>query len=161
MTIPEAVQLVLQATAMGQGGNILVLDMGEQIRILDLARELILLSGLTPGEDIEIVYTGTRPGEKLYEELFGEGEIRVPTAHQEIQLAQSSCRYTEAELCERIDAVLEASRSGDGEALTRALIRLVPNYSPASQAPIPDASPNRASASKPALSSVTHAPAQP
>ena len=161
MTIPEAVQLVLQATAMGQGGNVLVLDMGEQIRILDLARDLIALSGLTPGEDIEIVFTGMRPGEKLYEELFGEGEIRMPTAHQEIQLAQSSCRYTETELMERIDIVLDAARSGDDERLTDALSRLVPSYIPASQVPTPDIPLKKAPVVRPALSSATHAPAQP
>jgi FlaA1/EpsC-like NDP-sugar epimerase len=161
MTIPEAVQLVLQATAVGQGGNILVLDMGEQIRVLDLARDLISLSGLTPGQDIEIVFTGMRPGEKLYEELFGEGEMRIPTAHREIQLAQSSCHCTEAELMEGIDAVLNAARSGNDEQLTYALIRLVPNYVPASQVPIPDAPLKKATVAGPALSSAARASAQP
>ena len=110
---------------------------------------------------IEIVYTGMRPGEKLYEELFGEGELRAPTAHQEIQLAQSCWRYTEAELNERIGAVLDASRLGNEEQLTRALMRLVPYYSPASQVPIPEASPRRGPAIKPTVSSTTHAPVQP
>jgi FlaA1/EpsC-like NDP-sugar epimerase len=161
MTIPEAVQLVLQAAAMGQGGNILVLDMGEQIRVVDMARDLISLSGLTSGEDIEIVYTGMRPGEKLYEELFGEGEVRVPTAHRGIQLAQSSCMHTEAKLSQGIDAILDASRTGSSEQLAHALKCIVPNYTPASQVPIPDMPPKKTAATVPCLSSATHAPARP
>ena len=74
MTIPEAAQLVIQAGAMGQGGEIFVLDMGEPVRIVDLAPDMIRLSGLRVGEDIEIEFTGLRPGEKLYEELHVAGE---------------------------------------------------------------------------------------
>ncbi|MCM2315157.1 MAG: polysaccharide biosynthesis protein [Thermoanaerobaculia bacterium] len=84
MTIPEASQLVLQAGAMGQGGEIFVLDMGEPVRIVDLANEMIRLSGLVPGEDIEIVFTGVRPGEKLYEELGHDHETLVKTRHPKI-----------------------------------------------------------------------------
>ena len=84
MTIPEAVQLVLQAAALGVGGEVFVLDMGEPVRIDDLARDLIRLSGLEPGRDIEIRYTGLRPGEKLYEELFGGGERHERTQHEKI-----------------------------------------------------------------------------
>ena len=90
MTIPEAVQLVLQASVMGQGGEVFVLDMGEQIRIVDLARNMIVLSGLVPGKDIEIVYTGLRRGEKLYEELFEDVEEVETTAHPKINRAVGS-----------------------------------------------------------------------
>jgi len=86
MTIPEAVQLVLQASLMGHGGEVFVLDMGQQVRIADLARNLILLSGLRPGEDIQINYTGIRPGEKLYEELKSDDEHTVPTAHEKVRI---------------------------------------------------------------------------
>src|SRR5206468_11337869 len=80
MTIPEAAQLVLQAGAMGEGGEIFLLDMGEPVKIMDLAIDLITLSGLRPNEDIEIRFTGIRPGEKLFEELSidGEGVSRTP-----------------------------------------------------------------------------------
>ena len=84
MTIPEASQLVLQAGSMGNGGEIFVLDMGEPVKIADLARDLIVLSGLKPGEDIEIQFTGLRPGEKLFEELSVTGEQADKTRHPKI-----------------------------------------------------------------------------
>jgi len=86
MTIPEASQLVLQAATMGQGGEIFVLDMGEPVRILDLARNLIRLSGLKPDQDIRIEYSGTRPGEKLFEELLGNAENVLSTHHEKIKI---------------------------------------------------------------------------
>jgi FlaA1/EpsC-like NDP-sugar epimerase len=86
MTIPEAAQLVIQASTMGKGGEIFVLDMGQPVRILDLANNLIQLSGLRPGEDIKIVFTGIRPGEKLYEELAHLDEEMRPTFHQKIKI---------------------------------------------------------------------------
>jgi FlaA1/EpsC-like NDP-sugar epimerase len=90
MTIPEASQLVLQAGALGQRGEIFVLDMGKPVRILDLARDLIILSGLRPDVDIPIVFTGLRPGEKLYEELSIKGENMVPTRHPKIAVWKST-----------------------------------------------------------------------
>lgn len=84
MTIPEAVQLIIQAAAIGEGGEVFVLDMGEPVRIADLAHDLIRLSGLEPGKDIEIVYTGVRPGEKLFEELVNGGETVRRTSHEKI-----------------------------------------------------------------------------
>jgi FlaA1/EpsC-like NDP-sugar epimerase len=89
MTIPESVSLILQAGAMGGGGEIFVLDMGEPVLIKDLAEKIIRLSGLEPGRDIKIVYTGLRPGEKLYEELFHETENLQPTDHEKLLLASS------------------------------------------------------------------------
>jgi FlaA1/EpsC-like NDP-sugar epimerase len=84
MTIPEAVQLVLQAGAIGETGDVLILDMGDPVKIVDLARDMILLSGLRYPEDIDIVFTGIRPGEKLYEELFYETEIGAERIHDKI-----------------------------------------------------------------------------
>lgn len=92
MLIPEAAQLVLQAGAMGKGGEIFVLDMGEPVRIVDLATDMIRLSGLRVGEDIEIQFVGLRPGEKLYEELYNEAEHHVRTSHPKIMVAASSRR---------------------------------------------------------------------
>lgn len=89
MTIPEASQLVIQAGAMGRGGEIFVLDMGDPVRIEDLARDLIRLSGLKVGEDVEIRYVGVRPGEKLFEELHCRGERHLPTSHPKIMVAES------------------------------------------------------------------------
>jgi FlaA1/EpsC-like NDP-sugar epimerase len=88
MTIPEASQLVMQAGAIGQGGEIFVLDMGEPIRILDLAREMIARRGLKVGDDIEIQITGIRPGEKLYEELSCDNEQIRPTSHAKLHVWQ-------------------------------------------------------------------------
>ncbi|TPW14446.1 MAG: polysaccharide biosynthesis protein CapD, partial [Halothiobacillaceae bacterium] len=93
MTIPEASQLIMQAAAMGSGGEIFVLDMGEPVKITDLAEQMIRLSGKVPGEEIEIIYTGLRPGEKLYEELFHDMESLAETSHEKILLAAS--RYVD------------------------------------------------------------------
>ncbi len=126
MTIPEASQLVLQAATMGAGGEIFVLDMGESVKIVDLARDLISLSGLEQ-DDIEIVFTGLRPGEKLYEELYFDGEQRLPTGHPKVFCAM----HRPAEL-DAIEAVYEdladvIDESGD---VVRAKLReLVPEYS--------------------------------
>jgi len=101
MTIPEAVQLVLQASELGQGGEIFVLDMGQPVRILDLATDLIKLSGLEPGRDIKIVYTGIRPGEKLNEELFLEEEDCRRTKCPKISVAAYE-DTVEAEMLEQV-----------------------------------------------------------
>ena len=89
MTIHEAAQLVLQAGTMGKGGELFVLDMGEPVRIADLARDMIRLSGLEPDVDVEIKYVGLRPGEKLYEELITVGEGIVPTPHEKIMVLRA------------------------------------------------------------------------
>ncbi|KAF5032333.1 UDP-N-acetyl-alpha-D-glucosamine C6 dehydratase [anaerobic digester metagenome] len=88
MTIPEAVSLVLEAGTMGQGGEIFIFDMGKSVKILDLAQKMILLSGLTLGKDIQIEFTGLRPGEKLYEELLADKENTLPTYHERIMIAR-------------------------------------------------------------------------
>jgi FlaA1/EpsC-like NDP-sugar epimerase len=89
MTIPEAAQLVLEAGGMGQGGEIFIFDMGESVKIFDLAKNMIKLSGLKYPEDIDIKVTGLRPGEKLYEELLANGEDTMPTYHKKIMISKS------------------------------------------------------------------------
>jgi FlaA1/EpsC-like NDP-sugar epimerase len=118
MTIPEAAQLVLQAASMGQGGEIFVLDMGEPVKIVDLARDLITLSGLRPDEDIEIKFVGTRPGEKLYEELSIEGEDVSHTKHPKIGIWQRR----PVDLDNLVLQIDELLRQADG--LTREQARL-------------------------------------
>ena len=94
MTIPEAAQLVIQAGSMGQGGDVFVLDMGEPVKIIELAEKMVHLSGLSvrsdknPQGDISIEFTGLRPGEKLYEELLADGETTIPTAHERVRVAR-------------------------------------------------------------------------
>ncbi len=133
MTIPEAVQLVLSAAVLGEGGETFVLDMGEQIRILDLARDLISLSGLRPEEDIDIVFTGIRPGEKLYEELFGVGEEPIPTTHPKILQTHSQGLPRQERLQEGVEKMLVAARAGDENALNAEIQRLVPSFRPAAE----------------------------
>ncbi len=129
MTIPEAVSLILQAAVMGRGGEIFVLDMGEPVRIVDLAEQMIRLSGLEPGRDVEIVFTGLRPGEKLHEELFHESEPLVGTAHPKLLLAGSRELDWE-EVRSMLDRLGSACASRDVEALIASLSRMVPEYRP-------------------------------
>jgi FlaA1/EpsC-like NDP-sugar epimerase len=127
MTIPEASQLVLQAATMGQGGEIFVLDMGEPVKIVDLARELITLSGFRPGEDIEIEFTGLRPGEKLFEELSIEGENMVATRHPKIAVWKNIPKDRET-LRTGIERLLKVAHSQDRSQIVRILKELVPNF---------------------------------
>jgi FlaA1/EpsC-like NDP-sugar epimerase len=125
MTIPEACQLILQAEAMGSGSEIFVLDMGEPVSITYLAEQLIRLSGNEPGKDIEIVYTGLRPGEKLFEELFHEKEQLTGTQHEKIFLARH--RQIEWGLLETtIRELQSACTSYDEKALLKGIATLVP-----------------------------------
>jgi len=127
MTIPEACQLILQAGVIGRGGEIFVLDMGEPVKIAYLAEQLIRLSGRNPGEDIEIVYTGLRPGEKLYEELFHDAEKLAETSHPKILLAH--CRQMDREALENtFDAMQQACDRSDEAALREFLVNLVPEH---------------------------------
>jgi FlaA1/EpsC-like NDP-sugar epimerase len=137
MTIPEAVQLVLQAAVLGHSGEVFVLDMGEQIRIVDLARDLISLSGLTPEEDIPIVYTGVRPGEKLYEELTDAGETAVRTAHAKVFQIAHSDLPSEERLARGLSCVLDHARNNDIPGLNQALCDLLPTFQPACDLDIP------------------------
>lgn len=127
MTIPESVSLILQAGAMGQGGEIFVLDMGEPVLIKDLAEQMIRLSGMEPGKDIEIVYSGLRPGEKLYEELLHESEGLQPTSHEKLLLARS--RTVEWEwLMEKFICLKKAATSRNIETLRKCLQDVVPEF---------------------------------
>jgi FlaA1/EpsC-like NDP-sugar epimerase len=136
MTIPEAVQLVLQAAVLGNGGEVFVLDMGQPVKIVDLARDLIELSGLEVGQDIDIVYTGLRPGEKLYEELFIEGESYGRTKHQMIFTADNAGNLIPPDLNESVTLLVGAARHGDAAAIRTGLRQLVPGFHEAAQ-PIP------------------------
>lgn len=125
MTIPEACQLILQASVIGDGGEIFVLDMGEPVKIAYLAEQLILLSGKRPGEDIEIVYTGLRPGEKLYEELFHPNEKLLPTRHPKIRQAISRVHHKPA-LDAAMARLADAVATSNDDALRAVLDELVP-----------------------------------
>jgi len=127
MTIPEASQLVLQAASMGNGGEIFVLDMGEPVKIVDLARDLIRLSGFKPDEDIEIRFVGVRPGEKLYEELAIEGEGVSRTPHPKIGIWQT-LPVDWDRLVEQIERLLKKSDRLTREDARRELLELVPEF---------------------------------
>mgnify|MGYP001305511016 FL=1 len=127
MSIPEAAQLVLQAGLMGQGGEIFVLDMGEPVKIVDLARDMIRLSGYTE-EDIRIVFTGLRPGEKLFEELLADGEHTLPTPHPKLRIARAQAALSPDELAELRGWLGGAPQ--DEQAVKRRLAQLVPEYRP-------------------------------
>ena len=126
MTIPEAVHLVLQASAMGQGGEVFVLNMGEQIRILNLAEDLIRLSGLEPGKDIEIVFTGIRPGEKMRERLWDEGAIYQPTDHPEVFRLAEDDGTSSAILHQGIEELRKLTQVGDANGIINKLDALIP-----------------------------------
>jgi FlaA1/EpsC-like NDP-sugar epimerase len=129
MTIPEATQLVLQASAMGAGGEIFVLDMGEQIKIVDLAGKLIQLSGLIPDVHIKIEFTGTRPGEKLYEELNLDHELHLTTEHHKITRFAGKGINT-ALMQSQIRRLMKLCEAGDEEGAMSLVRELVPEYNP-------------------------------
>ena len=138
MTIPEACQLILQAGALGTGGEIFILEMGTPVRIVDMARDLIRLSGKEPDRDIEIEFKGLEPGEKLYEELITEGEGIVPTEHDKIMVLKTDGRwngYGDQEgfrrwLCEGIEELYRLADQQDGFGVRAKLKELVPEYEP-------------------------------
>jgi FlaA1/EpsC-like NDP-sugar epimerase len=126
MTIPEAAQLVIQAGAIGQSGQILLLDMGEPVRIVDLATDMIELSGLRVGEDIALEFTGLRPGEKLFEELYSSEERHVPTCHPKIIVADH--RPTEPDRIARAVERLESLARHVPEEIVTRMEELLPEY---------------------------------
>ena len=137
MTIPEAVHLVLQASSMGEGSEVFVLNMGEQVRILDLAEDLIRLSGLEPGKDVEIVFTGIRPGEKLSEELWDKWAHYEPTSHPDIVLLADEDLVGGEALAETVDELGHMAREGDVKGIIRLLDEFIPGAAVRS-APPPD-----------------------
>jgi len=126
MTIPEAVHLVLQAAAMGQGGEVFVLNMGQQVRILQLAEDLVRLSGLEPYRDIDIVFTGIRPGEKLSEELWDHWAQYEPTSHPDIVLIKDEEILSGEDLGQAINDLIHLAREGDSSAIVRILDESIP-----------------------------------
>lgn len=129
MTIDEACQLVLEAGAMGKGGEIFVFDMGKPVKILNLAKQMIRLSGFVPDVDIKIEFTGLRPGEKLYEELLADAENTQPTHHEKILIAKSSFEFSRGNY-ELIDLLTEAIKDSDTIKVISVMRKLVPEYMP-------------------------------
>ena len=127
MTISEASQLVLEAATMGKGGEIFIFDMGKPVRIDDLARKMIQLSGLELGKDIQINYTGIRPGEKLYEELLANEENTMPTHHRKIMIAKVK-EYDFATVSADIHELIGLFNAQNNEAIVRKMKAIVPEF---------------------------------
>lgn len=132
MLIPEAVQLVLQASTMGNGGETFILDMGEEMKIDDLAKNMIRLAGFEPGKEINIVYTGLRPGEKLSEELSLQGEGPAPTGHEKIRVLRCG-KVDFIEMRSWLDELSTLVESRNVHGLVKTLISLVPEYRPSEE----------------------------
>jgi FlaA1/EpsC-like NDP-sugar epimerase len=135
MTIPEAVHLVLHAASLGEGGEVFLLNMGEQIRVLDLAEDLIRLSGLEPDRDIEIVFTGVRAGEKLREELWDDLTDLTRTDHPEILRMSRDEPVNGQPLTQAIGELIYLAREGDSAAILHLLDKLVPGATVSSTPP--------------------------
>jgi len=130
MTIPEAVQLVLQASVIGKGGEVFVLDMGKPLKIIDLAKDIIRLSGYEVEKDIKIISTGLRPGEKLFEELFIPGEKYVKTIHGKILIASNASHFIPEEFSYNLNLLIEKRYENDKDTIVSMLKLLVPEYNP-------------------------------
>lgn len=138
MTIPEASQMILQAGAMGEGGEVFILRMGKPVKIADMARDLIRLSRKIPDVDIKIIYTGLREGEKLHEELIAEGEDILPTGHEKIMVLRSNNHFngekdrreTGAKLENEIDELIKVAMLHNSQSIKRKLKEIVPEYTP-------------------------------
>lgn len=127
MTIPEACSLVLEAVTIGQGSEIFIFDMGDPVKILDLAKKMIRLSGYTPGKDIQIKFSGLRPGEKLYEELLNKKELVVPTHHKKILIAKV-IEYDFYEINKSIDDLIQKAQLNRDEDVVRKMKRMLPEF---------------------------------
>ena len=127
MTIPEACQLVLEAGSMGEGGEIFIFDMGESVKIVNLAKRMIQLSGLKLGEDIQIRFTGLRPGEKLYEELLATKENTVPTYHPRIMIAKVR-EYDFEDINHSINSLLQDIDKADNMDIVKQMKEIVPEF---------------------------------
>ena len=127
MTIPEACQLVLQAGTLGNGGEIFIFDMGKSVKIIDLAKKMIKLSGLTLGKDIQIQFTGLRPGEKLYEEVLNDKEKTLPTTHSQIMVAKVR-EYDFAKVSEQINELISLVETCDNMKIVAMMKKIVPEF---------------------------------
>jgi FlaA1/EpsC-like NDP-sugar epimerase len=127
MTIPEACRLVMEAATMSHGNDIFVFEMGEPVKIVDLAEKMIRLAGYAPREDIEIKFTGLRPGEKLYEEVLSNEENTIPTGHKKIKIAKVR-EYDFECVSEQYDALVEIAKRGDVTNAVRNMKRIVPEF---------------------------------
>jgi len=127
MTIPEACRLVLEAASFGKSGEIYVFDMGEPVKIIDLAKRMIELAGMLPDVDIAIQFTGLRPGEKLYEELLNDKETTLPTEHEKITIAQVR-QYNFEEVCEKLKKAIDSAYVVDIPCTIRAMKELIPEF---------------------------------
>ncbi len=127
MTIPEACRLVLEAANMGKGGEIFVFDMGDPVKIVDLAKKMIRLSGLIPYEEIEIVFTGLRPGEKLYEELLADEEMVKPTYNRKIKIGNVR-PYAYEKICRELSGLLNAAKDTDDDIVVKLMKEIVPEF---------------------------------
>jgi FlaA1/EpsC-like NDP-sugar epimerase len=127
MTIPEACQLVIEAGCMGKGGEIFVFDMGKSVKIIDLARKMIKLSGLEEGKDIQITYTGLRPGEKLYEELLADSENTLPTHHNQILIGKVR-EFEYDQVNQIINQIIELFKTQNNELIVQQMKTIVPEY---------------------------------
>jgi FlaA1/EpsC-like NDP-sugar epimerase len=127
MTISEACNLVLEASSIGQGGEIFLFDMGESVRIKDMAESMIRLSGFEPYKDINIIYTGLRPGEKLYEELLYDKEKILPTRHEKIMISKvAECNYEE--ILPLLFRLIEIAEHDDYMEIVRLMKEIVPEF---------------------------------
>ena len=127
MTIPEACSLVLEAVTMGNGGEVFLFDMGEPIKILDLAKKMIKLAGLIPAKDIDIQFTGLRPGEKLYEELLNKEEEVIPTHNKKILIAKVM-QYDYEHISNSIEKLISLAMMNKDEDVVKQMKRIVPEY---------------------------------